>query len=353
MTPARDKVVVVFSHHKRGGGKPLDSLWFSRDELKRRHGVELRFPWTGSPLSKTLRELWRADYVLFDGVWSAVLWHGPALLLAALLLGKRLVYYWHETDWHIRDRWPYDRSVRRSGHRGKQYLRRLPMYLALRWQRFLHLHVTEHGCRLLREVAGVRADRIRLLRNMSRSGQFENLPVPGDYLPGRIVACGHVKTNKRPDLFVEMARRLADDPAYSFQWVGRIDPGFDVDALVGGGELARRVHFSGWTDAPYLEIARANVFVHTSEFEAMPKVLMEALALGKPVVAFAVGGIPELLGEHGRTVPFGDVDALVDAVRASLPEMDDDQQRRRRAWYDAEFTEHAFADRFARILANA
>jgi glycosyltransferase involved in cell wall biosynthesis len=58
------------------------------------------------------------------------------------------------------------------------------------------------------------------------------------------------------------------------------------------------------------------VLVHTSRTEGVPQVLVEALAYGLPVVATAVGGVPELLdgGRAGMLVPAGDVAALADAV---------------------------------------
>jgi glycosyltransferase involved in cell wall biosynthesis len=54
--------------------------------------------------------------------------------------------------------------------------------------------------------------------------------------------------------------------------------------------------------------------------EGIPVVIMEAMALRRPVIATFVGGIPELVspGEHGWLVPAGDVEALGDAMRTCL-----------------------------------
>ena len=54
--------------------------------------------------------------------------------------------------------------------------------------------------------------------------------------------------------------------------------------------------------------------------EGLPMVLMETLALGRPVVGTYVAGIPELVrpGECGWLVPPGSVDALADAMREAL-----------------------------------
>lgn len=95
--------------------------------------------------------------------------------------------------------------------------------------------------------------------------------------------------------------------------------------VVGDGELraqleqaapAARVHFLGIRrDVPDL-LAAADVFVLASDWEGNPLVVMEALAAGKPVVATAVGCVPELVVDGtGQLVPKGDSPALTAAMQ--------------------------------------
>jgi len=66
---------------------------------------------------------------------------------------------------------------------------------------------------------------------------------------------------------------------------------------------------------------RATVLVHPSvTLDAMPTVIKEALAVGTPVIASDVAGIPEILagGRCGVLVPPGNIGALADAVAALL-----------------------------------
>jgi glycosyltransferase involved in cell wall biosynthesis len=62
---------------------------------------------------------------------------------------------------------------------------------------------------------------------------------------------------------------------------------------------------------------RASAFILPSEWEAFGLVLLEAMAAGVPVIASAVGGVPELLGDgqFGRLVNYGDIPALAEALR--------------------------------------
>ena len=67
-------------------------------------------------------------------------------------------------------------------------------------------------------------------------------------------------------------------------------------------------------------IKDADVFVLNSTYEGLSHLLIEALALGKAVVATDVGGNPELIedGKNGLLVPSGDRDALAEAIRHLL-----------------------------------
>jgi starch synthase len=73
--------------------------------------------------------------------------------------------------------------------------------------------------------------------------------------------------------------------------------------------------------ARYRAVVRgATVFVLPSEYEAFGLVLLEAMAAGVPVIATAVGGVPEVLdgGRYGRIVPFGDDASLAQTIQALL-----------------------------------
>jgi glycosyltransferase involved in cell wall biosynthesis len=77
-------------------------------------------------------------------------------------------------------------------------------------------------------------------------------------------------------------------------------------------DLTDHVLFAGFQDQPECFIAQFDVFVLPSLLEGLGIVLLEAMALGKPIVASRVGGIPEVV-QHGKTgllVKPADVEAL-------------------------------------------
>src|SRR5262249_56903348 len=84
--------------------------------------------------------------------------------------------------------------------------------------------------------------------------------------------------------------------------------------------LGGTVRLLGYREDATRLIAAADVYVLASDHEGLPVTVMEALALGVPVVATAVGGLPEVVrsGENGVLVPPGDPLALADAIARAL-----------------------------------
>ena len=77
----------------------------------------------------------------------------------------------------------------------------------------------------------------------------------------------------------------------------------------------------GFFDNPYACMARAGVFVLSSDWEGLPTVLIESLAVGTPVVATdCESGPREILrdGALGELVPVGDVRALARSISKVL-----------------------------------
>jgi glycosyltransferase involved in cell wall biosynthesis len=89
-------------------------------------------------------------------------------------------------------------------------------------------------------------------------------------------------------------------------------------------------------------VRRATAFVLPSEWEAYGFVLLEAMVADVPIVATAVGAVPEVLGDgkFGRLVPYGEPGALAAALRSVLEDPEGTRSRvtaahdhiRRRDW---------------------
>jgi glycosyltransferase involved in cell wall biosynthesis len=119
-----------------------------------------------------------------------------------------------------------------------------------------------------------------------------------------------------PTLLMAARTVLDRDPHVRFFAVGGGRLEDDMHALQRGLGLGYRFQLlGGRSDATRL-MAGADVFVLPSREEGYPVALMEAMALGLPVVATGVGGVPEAVrdGVEGYVVPPGDPRRLADAV---------------------------------------
>jgi glycosyltransferase involved in cell wall biosynthesis len=104
--------------------------------------------------------------------------------------------------------------------------------------------------------------------------------------------------------------------------VGDGDMRSEVEALIQRHDLGDMVTITGWASGAEVrdELIGARALVLPSFAEGLPVVIMEALALGRPVLSTYVAGIPELVepDASGWLVPPGSVDALVQAMLAVL-----------------------------------
>ena len=95
-----------------------------------------------------------------------------------------------------------------------------------------------------------------------------------------------------------------------------------IEAKIAELGLGERVTITGWIggDEVRRRIDEATLLVQPSLMEGLPVVIMEAMALGRPVISTFVAGIPELVqdGRTGWLVPVGDVGSLARAMAEAL-----------------------------------
>jgi glycosyltransferase involved in cell wall biosynthesis len=88
--------------------------------------------------------------------------------------------------------------------------------------------------------------------------------------------------------------------------------------------IADAVHFAGFLDRTGKARAgsAADIYLNTTRIDNMPVAVLEAAAMGLPVIATRVGGLPYLLrdGDNGLLVPDDDAAAMIDGIRRLLDE---------------------------------
>lgn len=157
-----------------------------------------------------------------------------------------------------------------------------------------------------------------------------------------VVQIGRLAKSKRNDLLLEAVAVLGEQPIR----VLLVGEGEEREPLIAKARslgIADRVKLCGYRDdAPRL-IAAADVLALTSDKEGLPIVILEAMALGCPIVSTTVGAVPAVLrsGESGWIVPVNDPDALRRALAEALGDRD-------LARYRAQQAQRDFTERFGR-----
>jgi L-malate glycosyltransferase len=167
--------------------------------------------------------------------------------------------------------------------------------------------------------------RIEVLPNCINLQEFESKLPPGEIrrqlgLSSRssvIGVLGNLRPEKDLETFLLAARGILDAiPSAEFLVIGDGPAGNKLKCLADDLRLSESVHFlSERSDVPDL-LAALDILVMSSYTESFPNALLEAMAMGKPVVATNVGGIPELVeeGQTGFLVPPRDPEAIADRV---------------------------------------
>jgi glycosyltransferase involved in cell wall biosynthesis len=103
-------------------------------------------------------------------------------------------------------------------------------------------------------------------------------------------------------------------------------------------------------------LAMADAVCLTSDAEALPMVVLEAMSLGRPVVATSVGGVPEAVTHEqtGLLVPLGDSEAFARALArlADDPQLASILGRAAMRRWSEHFTAERMADRYALLFAS-
>jgi polysaccharide biosynthesis protein PelF len=158
--------------------------------------------------------------------------------------------------------------------------------------------------------------RIRTIHNgvlvPSRVGPFPSRPV--------VITIGRVDPLKDLKTLLRAAANVVEQvPGARFVHYGPTPEGneryeAECRALWLDLGLGDSFEFSGETDDPYAVLAQASISVLSSISEGFPISVLEAMAAGRPVVATAVGGVPEALSGCGFTVRPGDYQALAEGI---------------------------------------
>lgn len=178
------------------------------------------------------------------------------------------------------------------------------------------------------ERAGIPGERVRVIPNAVLDPRFDARAaeavehrwlVPGE--PPLILAVGRLKKQKNFLLLIEAFARLRRRRSAHLLILGEGEERARLEAAVRLHGLDRDVEMPGFVSNPPAFMARASLLALSSSWEGLPTVVVEALAVGCPVVATdCPSGPREILGSGrwGRLVPMDDAEAFARAMQETL-----------------------------------
>jgi len=138
----------------------------------------------------------------------------------------------------------------------------------------------------------------------------------------QLVCIGRLCPAKGQLLLVEaVAQLVAEGVDLRLTLVGEGELRPALETAIAAAQLEQIVTITGWVSSSHIRdyLLNAKIKVLPSFAEGLPVVLMEALALGRPVISTYIAGIPELVEPaNGWLIPAGSVTALKEAMRVSL-----------------------------------
>ena len=143
-----------------------------------------------------------------------------------------------------------------------------------------------------------------------------------------IVAAGRLTIQKGFDLLIEAVNQLKDNEVpFSVLIAGTGKERNKLKRQIEKNELGHRIKLIGFQHELSRVIQAADFVMMPSRHEGMPNVAMESMALGKPVFASNVNGVPELIQhrQSGYIIEKLTVDQIASAIRFGLEHHDNEE----------------------------
>jgi glycosyltransferase involved in cell wall biosynthesis len=217
--------------------------------------------------------------------------------LWALLHNKRTVFTIHSQPYRL-----FEKKIIRS------------IFKALiKKKRFTLVGVSDKISEEAAALLHVNPSRVKTVYNPVKTVDYAPHESDGAVTFVNVARFHHIKNHA---LLLHSFKRVCDScPSAMLKLAGEgelLEPTKMLAAELG---LTDRIVFLGNVSDVYPLLSQSDVFVLSSDSEAMPISVLEAMACSLPIVATAVGGVPELVGEdNGLLVPQNDEAALADAM---------------------------------------
>ncbi|MEM1552336.1 MAG: glycosyltransferase, partial [Candidatus Bathyarchaeia archaeon] len=190
-------------------------------------------------------------------------------------------------------------------------------------KRVNHFIATSKGVRQKTQtLLGVPGDRFTVIPNsveLAHIREMAAIPdsIPLKKAPVRLISVGRLHPAKGMDVLLHaLAKINRQGDGWECYILGDGSERSRLMQLAEASGLNRRLSFVGYKQNPYAWLRTADIFVSPSRWETFGIAIVEAMALGLPVIATATDGANDIIsnGVNGLLVPVDDASALADAI---------------------------------------
>lgn len=220
---------------------------------------------------------------------------------------------------------------------GKSWIRRWSRYLPVRWlypSADRIITVSQAVADDLANIGKIPAERFAVIPNptlpsdlYAKAQRAVNHPwLTTDNGPPVVMGAGRLTAQKDFETFLQAAAQVVEKQDARFIVLGEGPQRSMLESLRDQLGLSDVVDFVGFQKNPAAWLAKASVFALSSRFEGSPNVLIEAMALGTPVVATDCPSGPSEILDHGHLaplVPIADPAPLAQAILTTLQQPTD------------------------------
>src|SRR4051794_2274314 len=263
-------------------------------------------------MARSLGTFWRL-LGRVDAVWLLGPFPLSFVFVALAALRRRRVFL------GVRQDWP---TYVRSRHPSSRTLQLVARAMEAGWRGLARLYpVVVVGPELARNYSSARA----VLPVTVAMVDEDDIAAPRSGEPGfSVLSVGRLETEKNPLLLADvLAGLVARDPRWRLVVAGEGPLRGELDERLASLGVSEHADLRGYVpvDAGLHDLYRsADYFLHVSWTEGLPQVIFEAFAARLPVVATAVGGVPDAAGEAAvRPAPPAAQEAAAGLARLHRP----------------------------------
>ncbi len=199
-------------------------------------------------------------------------------------------------------------------------------FLLIKWTNTQLIAVSEDIARSHKKVCKLKAENIRVIRNGISIEEIHSQVSPQvtsekDIAKPVVGIVGRIDKNKGHIYFIKAAEQLVSMGIDAKFWVIGAGPLEEsLKEYCAKSNMEAHIEFFGFREDIQRYLAQLDVIVIPSLHEGIPYTMLEAMSLGIPVVASAVGGIPEVIEDsvNGFLIPIKRPDEIVSRVRSIL-----------------------------------